>query len=126
MPVLFRSTASALGPSLYASTASRYIFRAMKMSPRVSGVISLAGVCAASAAEMKANNNDKESMEASLLGRRESRKSGSLEARKSGSHEKDQHALLTTRVTDSYLKHIPGSFELWKPGRKPGTLFPTS
>src|ERR1051326_4789791 len=38
MPVLFSSTAELCEPSLYASAASRYIFLAMKMSPRISGV----------------------------------------------------------------------------------------
>ena len=68
MPVLFKTTGSVLGPSLYASTASRYIFRAMKMSPRVSGVtFSLTGVCAGFAAAMNVNSNGKESMEGALL-----------------------------------------------------------
>src|SRR5277367_5982778 len=38
MPVLFSSTAESLGPSLYAAAASRYIFFAMKISPRISAV----------------------------------------------------------------------------------------
>src|SRR5579872_1052955 len=38
MPVLFSNTAESLAPSLYASAASRYIFLAMKMSPRILGV----------------------------------------------------------------------------------------
>src|SRR5262249_43328243 len=36
MPVLLRSTASLELPSLKASMASRYILRAMKISPRIS------------------------------------------------------------------------------------------
>src|ERR1700676_4781893 len=39
MPVLFNRTAESLGPSLYASAASRYILRAIRMSPRISGVM---------------------------------------------------------------------------------------
>src|ERR1051325_5848676 len=37
MPILFASTASLGGPSRNVSMASRYILRAMKMSPRISG-----------------------------------------------------------------------------------------
>src|SRR6202035_1986969 len=42
MPVLFITIAESWAPSLYASTASWYIFLAMKMSPRNSGVIRFA------------------------------------------------------------------------------------
>src|ERR1700680_2616390 len=45
MAVLLSSTAESFGPSLYASAASRYIFRAMNISPRISGVMTLAGFC---------------------------------------------------------------------------------
>src|ERR1700680_2904423 len=45
MAVLLRSTAESFGPSLYASAASRYIFRAMNISPRISGVTTLAAFC---------------------------------------------------------------------------------
>src|ERR1035438_3585975 len=44
MPVLFSTIAESCGPSLYASTASRYIFLAMKISPRNSGVTRFAGL----------------------------------------------------------------------------------
>src|SRR2546429_121880 len=44
MPVLFKRTAESLGPSLYASAASRYILRAIRMSPRISGEITGAGL----------------------------------------------------------------------------------
>src|SRR5580698_9022529 len=50
MPVLFNNTAESLGPSLYASAASRYILRAIKMSPRISAVMTGAGFCGCAAA----------------------------------------------------------------------------
>src|SRR5579859_5410471 len=45
MPVLFSNTAESLGPSLYASAASRYILRAMRMSPRISAEMIGGGFC---------------------------------------------------------------------------------
>src|ERR1022692_2234085 len=45
MPILFARTASLGGPSRNVSMASRYILRAMKMSPRISGERVTLGTC---------------------------------------------------------------------------------
>src|SRR5579871_4671542 len=50
MPVLFASTADLSAPGLYRSIASRYILRAIMMSPRISGVRFGAGGAAGSLA----------------------------------------------------------------------------